>query len=372
MNATAEISGDRLRIAPEEWLDLLRREYLTDYIPSGGASVKVVSGSQDSLRAVRRSLHEMATEGNYFHANLDPAQPDPAGKRPDLHRIDKFFFAATRAVNWKAWAAVQAREYLESHGIRVRPDRELSDLEGIAADNGRLPQDLLHQYQTEFATRLLKDHRMTVEFRAAVTALGRAQLVPDAVTPTTEEVLLEWFAGRTMPGAAATLKKVQIFERVHQMNARHILASFCHWLPDTGHSGLLVTLDFRPYEHKKITKTQRQAEENRRLREAIARGASAAELAALVATEDDTPAITYSDAAYIQMLTLIRRFIDEIDRFERFLLVIFTTPQFYDAASRRNYNDYDALQTRIGLEVHDARRANPAAALVHLGGPHEP
>ena len=100
---------------------------------------------------------------------------------------------------------------------------------------------------------------------------------------------------------------------------------------------------------------------------AIARGASAEELAALQAQADTEPAIVYSDAAYMQMLAMIRRFIDEIDWFERFLLVILTTPAFYDDTSRRNYNNYDALQTRIGLEVHDARRANPAAALVHLG-----
>ena len=69
------------------------------------------------------------------------------------------------------------------------------------------------------------------------------------------------------------------------------------------------------------------------------------------------------------MLTLIRRFIDEVDWFERFLLVIQTSPKFYDALSRRNYFNYDALQTRIGLEVHDLEKPNPTAALVHLGGP---
>lgn len=371
MIAPSELTGDRLRVSPTEWLHVLDREYLADYIPSGGSAVKVVSGPPEELGAVSRRLNERASGAGYFCAHLDPARYDPAGKRPDLHRIDKFFFAVTRKVDWKGWAAAQARQYLEERGIFVRPGRRLDDLEGIAADNGRDPQDLLNQYQTEFATPQIKDHRMAVEFRAAVTALGRAQLVPDAVSPTTEEVLLAWFAGQTMPGASAALKKVQIYERLHQANARHLFASFCRWLPKTGQSGLLVTLDFRPYEHKKISKTQKQAEENRKLREAIARGASQAELAALLADTEQEPAITYSDAAYIQMLTLIRRFIDEIDWFERFLLVILTTPRFYDSASRRNYNDYDALQTRIGLEVHDARKANPAAALVHLGEPHD-
>ena len=80
----------------------------------------------------------------------------------------------------------------------------------------------------------MRDNGMALEFRAAVTALGRAQLIPDAVSPTTEEVLLKWFAGKTMPGAANTLKRVQIYERISLANARHMLISFSRWLPRTG------------------------------------------------------------------------------------------------------------------------------------------
>src|SRR2546430_15276037 len=109
-----------------------------------------------------------------------------------------------------------------------------------------------------------------------------------------------------------------------------MLASFCRWLPQTGHAGLVVTFDFRPYEFKKIAKGRRQEEQRRLVREAIARGASAEELAQIAAEHDSAePDVFYSDAAYMQMLTMIRRFIDEIDRFERFLLIILTSPNFY-------------------------------------------
>ena len=370
----AEISGERLLVPAAEWLRVIQQEYLADYIQSGGSAVKVISGTNERLQDVRCRLQEMAAQEGYFAASLDPMEVDAAGKKPDLHRIDKFYFATTRHVDWTGWAALQARAFLRARGFVLAEGQSLSDLEAIAAANGRDPQDLLLEYQREFATPQIRDHQMTLAFRSAVTALGRAQLLPDAVTPTTEEVLLAWFAGRTMPGAATALKKIQIFERINQTNARHILASFCHWLPKTGHKGLVVVLDFRPYEHKRVTPFQKQAEEraqNRRLREAIAAGASAQELNALAAEPEAEPAITYSDAAYMQMLTLIRRFIDEVDWFERFLLVILTTPRFYEPKSlqgkgTRSYFDYDALQTRIGLEVHDARRANPYAALVHL------
>ncbi|MGI4789547.1 MAG: BREX system ATP-binding domain-containing protein [Janthinobacterium lividum] len=353
-------------VTPSQWGDVIRREYLADYLRGGGSAVKVLSGSGKSLQAAWTQVAEDARASGYFVAALDPATLDPAGKKRDLHRIDKFFFAVTENVPWKAWAAEQARRYLADHGIRAE-GRALDDLDGIAADNGRDAVDLLNQYQREFATPLLKDPTMSLEFRTALKALGLAQLVPQSFSPTSEEVLLAWLGGRTLPGASTALKKMQIYERITQANARPMLASFCRWLPKVGFAGLVVSLDFRPYEHKKIPKTQREAQINRLVREALAAGASTDELAAIVGSGDADPEITYSDAAYMQMLTLIRRFIDEVDWFERFLLVIQTTPRFYDSLSRRNYFNYDALQTRIGLEVHDLQKSNPAAALVHLG-----
>ncbi len=361
-------------LSAEHWLATVEQEYLADYICSGGSSVKVISGTDAQLNQVTSRVHAMAASADYFTVHLDSAQPDELGKRPDLHRIDRFFFQVTRAVDWKEWAAMQARQYLESRGIHLAEGRALGDLEQIALDNGRDQQDLVNQYQRELATPQIRDTRLSVEFRTAVTALGRALLIPDAVTPTSEEVLLGWFAGRSLPGSASALKKVQIYERIHLANARPMLASFCHWLPQTGHSGLVVTLDFRPYEFKKIAKGKRQAEQLQKVREALARGASSEELTLLAEERDSTePAVFYSDAAYMQMLTMIRRFIDEIDRFERFFLVILTSPNFYkdktlDPTVKRCYFDYDALQTRIGQEVHDARNANPAASLVQLGG----
>lgn len=358
----------------ENWLQTVEREYLADYVRSGGSSVKVVTGSNPVLDQVADRVRSAADSGGFFTVHLDPTHLDAAGKRPDLHRIDRFFFTVTKQVDWKDWAAMQARQYLESHGIHLAEGRELGDLEQIALDNGRDPQDLLNQYQRELATPQIRDTRLSIEFRTAVTALGRALLIPDAVTPTTEEVLLSWFGGRTLPGAASALKKVQIYERINLANARPMLASFCRWLPQTGHSGLVVTLDFRPYEFKKIARSKRQADQLQRVRDALARGASAEELEMLAAEESSSePEVFYSDTAYMQMLTMIRRFIDEIDWFERLFLVILTSPNFYkdktlDPTVKRCYFDYDALQTRIGQEVHDARNANPAASLVNLGG----
>lgn len=370
----SQITEGNTLLSSSNWLQTIEDEYLADYVPSGGSAVKVITGSEAQLAQTTAALQQAATAHDCYYAHLDPAQLDTNGKRPDLHRIERFFFAVTQSVDWKAWAAEQARHYLESCGIHLAAGRDLGDLEQIALDNGRDPQDLINQFQRELATPQIRDTRLSLEFRTAVTALGRALLIPDAMTPTTEEVLLGWFRGQSLPGASAALKKVQIYERISLNNARPQLMSFCRWLPQTGHSGLVVTLDFRPYEYKKIAKGKQQSEQLQQIREALARGATPDEISQLAEEQDRVqPEVFYSDAAYMQMLTLIRRFIDEIDRFERFLLVILTSPNFYkdktlDPTIKRCYFDYDALQTRIGQEVHDARNANPAASLVHLGG----
>lgn len=353
-------------IGPEEWLRVIEEEYLTDYLPSGGSAVKFLSGSESALQITTDRLREIAERHSYYFASLDPLRPNSEGKCPNLHQMDRFFFAVTREVDWKGWAQNQARRFLQERGIHLCENRSLNDLAGIATDNHRVPQDLRNEYQREFATRQLRDHQLAIEFRAAVTALGCAQLIPDHMTPTTEEVLLAWFAGRTMPGALQTLKRLMIFERIGLSNARHIFASFCRWLRQTGYRGLVVVLDFRPYEYR-VTKKQRLQETVNRVREANTRGTSRQEIQTILDEGEAQPAYTYSAPAFMRMLSLLRHFIDDIDGFESFLLTVLTTPRFYDLTSHRNYLRYDALQTRIDLEVRDARRANPAAALVHLG-----
>jgi hypothetical protein len=356
-----------MRVAPERWLEVMRTEYLDGYLPAGGSTVKVISGSDAALGEAVAGLRHEAAARRYWLALLDPGAMEGDGRRPALHRIDRLFFAITRDVDWQGWAAAQARRYLAERGLELRADRALGDLDGIAADNGRDPVDLLSQYQRELATPIVRDPQLTIEFRAAITALVRAQVAPtEAMTPSEEQVLLAWLRGETLAGAASVRKRLQIYQSISQLNARHLLASFCHWLPRTGHQGLVVVLDFRPYERRRLPRTQQQAATLGQLRAAIARRASHTELDAILAAGEEEP-LYYSEDAYLKMLGMIRAFIDEIDWFERLLLVLLTTDAYYDLDSPRSYFNYDALQTRIGLEVHDAGYANPAAALVHLG-----
>lgn len=366
--ASTDWTTARQQVPLSEWLRVTREECLDEYLPAGGAAVRFVSGSPAALEGARDGVLAAGREAGCHVAALDPGQLTDEGKSPALHQIHHFFFAVTAEVEWKQWAAVQAREFLRGQGLHIAPERSLLELEAIAEENGRDHSDLLQEYQARVATRQIKDRAMEYEFRSAITALGRAQLIPDAVTPTTEEVLLAWLCGRTMPGASAALKKIQIYQRIGVTNARHMLRSFCRWLPRVDRTGLVVVLDFRPYESKRRGGVEQRLSQQKLL-EAVFGGDSVDELRPQYEDLNRAPAVSYSNPAYRTMLALLRRFIDDLDQFERFLLVVLTTPGFYDVESPRHYGNYDALQGRIGLEVRDAARANPSAALVHLGDP---
>lgn len=351
-----------------EWLEWLDRDYLSDYVPSGGSCVKFVSGSEATLQSVVQCLERIAAERNYHSIHLDPDVDLPDGKRPAYHQIDQFFFGVTRTVDWKAWATLEVKAYLSNQGMEVPEGCALSDLDRIASHNGRDTSDLINQFQSGLATPRIKDRTLSLEFRSALVALARAQLLPEEVTPTTEQVLLGWLRGKSVPGGAAALKRIQIYGRIDKSTGRSMFASFCRWFSHFERGGILVTLDLRPYERtrpRRAALTERTLE---RVRKLAAEEASAAEIEALLAEADrEQERNVYGKVAYLEMLQLLRRFVDEISNYNRFVLVVLSTLDFYSEDSPRNYTQYLALQTRIGQEVHDVTRENPLAALVHLG-----
>jgi hypothetical protein len=131
MQALTGDSGARLLVAPDEWLRVIEEEYLDIYVRSGGSAVKFASGAEDELVYVARRIEEMAGDGGYYVAKLNPLARDPAEREKDLHRIDRFFFAVTEGVYWRGWAAAQAMQYLLDAGIGVAANRQLSDLEPV-------------------------------------------------------------------------------------------------------------------------------------------------------------------------------------------------------------------------------------------------
>jgi len=356
------------RLTPDEWLTGFDDRYLADYVPSGGSVVRFVSGDAAALDDVREGLERIGADRQYHYRYLDAEVRQPYSRAPRLHAIECFYSAVTDGVDWQGWARRQAEQVLDRLGVRVPDGCRLGDIERLAALNGRDRNWLMQRYQRE-ADETVQDRAMTVEFRSAVTNLWVDQLLPDTSSPGRAEVLTSWLRGQSAPlGGARVLRGCQIYGRISPTNARHYLVSFCEWARRTGHSGVLAVLDFRAYERVGQGRGGAEAVLGE-IRAALARGEDLDTIRRIAGkSEDERPSVKYSKAAYMQMLSLLRRFIDEIDRFPGMALVVMTKPQFYgpDLANERRFRDYNALHTRIGQEVSDRLRANPDAALVHL------
>jgi|YNPMSStandDraft_1061717.scaffolds.fasta_scaffold04757_4 hypothetical protein len=355
----------------DEWVEVIEKEYFRDLIPSGGAAVKFVSGTDNVLSRAKDDLLRRARQSGLLTATLDPATLNTEGKKPDLHRMDRFFFAVTENVDWCRLAGLVVRGQLQERGYRLPPNGDIG-LQAILANNPEVDIATVRRDLRGIGTSLVRDQGMAYEFRSALASLQQYLVEPQPSQPTLQEAVLLWLRGKTKPGVASVLKKIQIYDRITEKNARLMLMSFCRWLPETGDSGLLVLLDLRPYEAKKKTRSQSDRELieklTEKLREAFDTDATIEEVSRIVFQEESSRnRVFYSDLAYLRMLSLLRHFIDDIDRFERFMLVVLTSPEFYDSDSPRSYVNYDALQTRIGIEVRDTTRPNPFASLVHLG-----
>ena len=353
------------RIDAKDWIETFDNEYLKDLIPLGGASIRFVSGDPSTLKYVSEELALRADHAGLRHRAIDPAKPSPSGKPWRLHLAEEFYRAAIAEFDWLASVRDELRKHLRARGLNVG-ERELSDLAGIAEDNEWELPALMQNVQRGYVTDLVRDAEMLSEFRLAMSALTGDLLMNEPSMPSRSDIVLGWLSGATVPGSLAYLKSVGIYDRLKGTNARPMLVSFLHWLRRAGGSGLLLTLDLRPYETKKLTKPERTRERERRLLEGLRAKRPHEEILAEFEAEDADPDIAFPDKPFLQMLDLLRHFLDDIETFPGFALVVLTSDRFYDTAQPRNYSSYNALASRISQEVRDANRANPVAILNHL------
>lgn len=357
-------------LSADDWLRTFEVEHLDSFVAQGGSTVRFISGGDATLSAAKQGVLTAARARGFHGVELDADQMTSEQKNPDFHKIENFLFGITRTIDWSGEAKRQFIAGLEERGVQFPPGIAANDYEALATANGREPAELLNEYKRFVSDHIIKDRKLARDFRVAIAALGKAQLIPEEMTPTTEEVLLGWLKGVNLPGSMSALKRISIQEKINKTNAKFVLISLCNWLSSARKPGLVVVYDFRAYERIKRSRSQLLAEQNDRMREAIMSGTSEERLKQLAGSLEEAEGPFYSQAAYMKSLELLRHLIDGVEQLPGLALVVLATPRFFaDGAAygrERRFTDYNALQTRIGLEVHDAERQNPSAALVHL------
>lgn len=315
-----------MNLTSEEWLAIIGREYLSDFVSQGGAAVKfAITSEQEERDALRSGIGRMAEAEGYLCVSVDAV-------RTKIHMVDHLFHEIARQVDWDGLAYAFVRRILEENGYRLPHDRGAFLLARIAELNERQEMFLRNELKKWLERAIFRDYQMSQEFRIAMIRLCLAQLDPEGVSSFLSNAVKEWLRGELR--LISAVKEALIFQKVARHNARHMLFSLAHWLRLNGRAGLLLTLDIARYA---VTRRPK----------------------------DSSEGLYYSTPAAMDAYEVLRQFIDGTDELEGGMIIVLAGPEFIDD-DRRGLNRYDALRLRISDEVHDRRRQNPLASMVRL------
>lgn len=308
----------------EEWLEILEREYLANFITAGGAAVKFVVGENDQLRFVQQRLRETARTHDLVFIPIDAADTR-------LHMIQDVFFAIARTLDWSALARHFAEALFSENGyVWPRPGYPVPMPELAAAN--RVDLTLLRRDLNQWLTRaIMRDHEMTQDFRVAMTQMCLLQMDSPSSEATLEVPIIEWLTGKLR--AISALRSAPITAKVTRYNGRAMLRSACRWLHKCSRHGLCLTLDIR-----QLGRTERPADG--RLR--------------------------YSPGAVMDGFEVLRQMIDEAEHFRGMQLVVLADDSLTGDERGRSLDAYPALKMRVWSDVRAEGRDNPLAPLVQL------
>jgi hypothetical protein len=320
---------------PAEWLTVVQREYLQNFIRDGGATVKFIVPTEEiNHGGLRQGLRSIADAEGYQFAWVDAATTR-------VYMIDQLFQEVAQQVDWEELSFSFVSRILTEQGLTLPSERFDFTLQNLATLNQRDVRLLQQELLALPEKRLWQDYRMNQEFRLAMIRLCQAQFGGDGMSPVPAEVIKEWLYGRLR--RLVELKPALIFQKVARDNARHLLSSLSYWLHLAGKSGLVLMLDIS----RCLVQRPRPKEQ-----------------------QDDSR--YYTLAMALDTYEVLRQFIDATDELEFCFVVVIAPPAFLHPDERRGVYSYDALRMRIWDEIYDKQRVNPFSTLLRLSSSSEP
>ena len=318
-----------MAIAAAEWLEYVDREYLSAFVPGGGAAVKFAIGDPATLSALRAGLSRSARSRSLAYMDLDAAVTR-------VHMIQDLFFEIARQVDWYGQSQrLVERMFARHHYQWPNPGATASFIE-IAAMN-RVDDTILRRDFNQWVTAEIGSRpSLASSFRNAAIQLCRSRLERSAgdVAPQDDPVV-QWLRGDLKKMSSVTASGIA--SKINRHNARSMLKSLCSWLRLAGTDGLILVLDIRQL----LRDIPPPAGDARR----------------------------YGPAAVLDAYEVLRQMIDDAERFEGLFLVVVADDALLDRDRnpRRSVQNYTALHMRIASDVQAATRSNPLAPLVELG-----
>ncbi|MGC8477143.1 MAG: BREX system ATP-binding domain-containing protein [Acetobacteraceae bacterium] len=302
-----------------DWLRVIESEYLTEFLPAGGAALRIAVMPTHAIPAMPGRLAALARAHG-----MHPVAIDAATTR--LHMPQDVFFALARALPWPAMTQSFLEALCESNGYPwPRPGQSLSRA-ALAAALEIAPPLLNSQLNTWLTRAIWRDRAYAQDFRAALLALAAGALDGDTAAASAARA---WLAGEKAP--PASLRAAGIGGRINRANARAMLIGLCHWVRAAGATGLLVSLDARRLHQPG------PAPEG---------------------------SLRYSPAAVMDTYEVLRELIDDAEHLPGLLVVVLADSAMIGGEPRRALDQYDALRMRVWPDVRPGEGQNPVAPLV--------
>ena len=318
-------------MTPEDWLEIVRKEYLQDFIRGGGAAVKFVVPTEEIDHVdLREKIRGISEAEGYLFASVE-------AEKTAVHMIDHLFHEVARQVDWDDLAFSFIYRILSESGYNIPPQRQEFSLRKIAELSGRDQRLLQGELNSLLEKNLFRDYKMCQEFRIAMMRLCQAQLDPGGLSPVPSVVIKEWLRGELR--LISEIKPALIFQKVMRHNARHMLSSLSYYSHIAGKNGLVIVLDISRCLVQR-PKPKDPSDESR----------------------------YYTKATTLDAYEVLRQFIDGTDEMEFCFIVVIAPPPFLhpELENRRSVENYNALKLRIWDEVRDKYRANPLSSLIRL------
>ena len=312
----------------QDWLEIIKGEYLCGFVKDGGSSVKFVVPSREDLgKLLGIRLTRMASDLGYIAVNVDAGETR-------VHMPQEIFFRIAERIDWRILARRVVLKLCEDLPYRtdgIDPAGDTSILEAISVTNDVEESQIALDLRRRLPSAVTRNQSMSRDFRLAMTHLCLTEMGGDGqnleATP-----LLEWLTGRSR--RVSNVRAYSIYNSIVRTNARHFLESLLYWVRFAGYSGTMILLD-----DTRVT-LRRNPRDGMRF---------------------------YSRSAVMDHYELLRELIDSTDRLPGLFMVVLATEDFLDPDERgKGFTIYRALLGRIAEEVRDRNRSNPMAALVRL------
>ncbi|MDE2580318.1 MAG: DUF2791 family P-loop domain-containing protein [Rhodospirillales bacterium] len=308
-------------IALGAWLEIVTSEYLAEFVPAGGAALRIAVMEETLIAPAIARLGGLARRHQ-----LLPVAIDAADTR--LHMPQDLFFALARAMDWTALAQSFLEKLFAANAYAwPHPSRKLSRA-ALAEALAIAPPLLDHQINAWLTRAIWQNRAYALDFRVGMLKLCDAALDPD---PDAAAPVHQWLHGEKP--SAVQLRAAGIGGRITRANARAMLISLCHWVRACGAAGLLVTLDARRLHLPRP------------------------------ALEDG---LRYSPAAVMDTFEVLRELIDDAEHLPGLFAVVLDTEALIAGEPRRTLDSYDALRMRVWPDVRPGMGQNPVAPLVWL------